>query len=213
MAFSSGHFFILGFLLLIQILDVLLILFPASRGRWCDSGRLEAPTQALQSHPRPTNAPAVEHKDNLPILSMLYQLCYDSASFPLLRCNMFLFEKYIPSPTPPPPLPILSWIKYSLCLYYHSSLLPFFFVSFCKIFCLLPPLALASKPCLRLSKDTVVITWFWARAPPCACVCASDISKVSRSCETGKRIFVSSQISAGVTTTVQCGQGPRCLGT
>lgn len=29
----------------------------------------------------------------------------------------------------------------------------------------------------------------------------------------GKRIFVSSQISAGVTTTVQCGQGPRCLGT
>lgn len=45
------------------------------------------------------------------------------------------------------------------------------------------------------------------------CVCASDMSKVSRSCEMGKRIFVSSQISAGVTTTVQCGQGPRCLGT
>lgn len=131
-AFSgSRHLSILGFLLLIQILGVLLTLFQASRGRWCDSGRLEAPTQALQSHPRPANAPAVEHKDNLPILSMLYQLCYDSASFPLLRCNMLLFEKHIPSPIPaPPPLPILSWIKYSLCLYYHSSLLPFFFVSF-----------------------------------------------------------------------------------
>lgn len=38
------------------------------------SGRLEAPTRAPQSHPRPTNAPAEEHKDNLPILSMPYQL-------------------------------------------------------------------------------------------------------------------------------------------